>query len=127
MTSRFTQRSRGARLLLIAALGATALGMSVCRGSAEAAELPGPVGNPAHCPWLNAHLPIAQRVALLMHKMTLADEIGVVEGHGARPYVGDIAENAALCLPSIGLEDGPNGVGDGMTGVTQLPSGAALA
>ena len=127
MTSRFTQRGRGARLLLIAVLGATALGMSVCRGSAEAAELPGPVGNPAHCPWLDAHLPIAQRVALLMRKMTLADEIGVVEGHGVHPYVGDIAENAALCLPRIGLEDGPNGVGDGMTGVTQLPSGAALA
>ena len=127
MTSRFTQRGRGARLLLIAVLGATALGMSVCRGSAEAAELPGPVGNPADCPWLNAHLPIAQRVALLMRKMTLADEIGVVEGHGVHPYVGDIAENAALCLPRIGLEDGPNGVGDGMTGVTQLPSGAALA
>ncbi len=126
--SRFTQRIRGARLLLFVAVGAAALAMSACSTKTEAvAKLPGPVGNPAHCPWLNPHLPIARRVALIMRKMTLADEIGIVEGHGARPYVGDIAENASLCLPRIGLEDGPNGVGDGMTGVTQLPSGAALA
>ncbi|MDA8247539.1 MAG: hypothetical protein M0Z28_00005, partial [Rhodospirillales bacterium] len=128
MTSRFTQRTRGARLLLLAAVGAAALGMSACSTKTEgAAKLPGPVGNPANCPWLNPHLPIARRVALIMRKMTLADEIGIVEGHGMHPYVGDIKENAALCLPRIGLEDGPNGVGDGMTGVTQLPSGAALA
>jgi beta-glucosidase len=128
MMSRFTQRISGARLLLLAAVGAAALGMSACSTKTEgAAKLPGPVGNPADCPWLNPHLPIARRVAMIMHKMTLADEIGIVEGHGVHPYVGDIEENAALCLPRIGLEDGPNGVGDGMTGVTQLPSGASLA
>ena len=128
MTSRFTQRISGARLLLLAALGAAALGMSACSTkTAGTVKLPGPVGNRADCPWLNPRLPIAQRVALILRKMTLADEIGIVEGHGVHPYVGDIKENAALCLPRIGLEDGPNGVGDGMTGVTQLPSGASLA
>jgi len=128
MRSRFTQPISGARLALLVALGAAALGMSACSTRTEAtAKPPGPVGNPADCPWLNPHLPIAQRVALMMHKMTLADEIAIVAGHGAKPYVGVIKENAALCLPQIGLEDGPNGVGDGMTGVTQLPSGATLA
>ena len=128
MTSRFTQLTRGVRLLLLAAVGVAALGMSACSTKTErVATLPGPVGTAADCPWLNRHLPIARRVALIMGKMTLADEIGIVEGHGTHPYVGDIAENAALCLPRIGLEDGPNGVGDGMTGVTQLPSGASLA
>ena len=128
MTSRFTQPTRGVRLLLLAAVGVAALGMSACSTKTErAATLPGPVGTAANCPWLNRHLPIARRVALIMGKMTLADEIGIVEGHGTHPYVGDIAANAALCLPRIGPEDGPNGVGDGMTGVTQLPSGASLA
>lgn len=91
------------------------------------AKVAGPVGVAVDCPWLDSHLPVAKRVAMIMHKMTLADEINLVEGHGMHPYVGDIAENARLCLPEIGLEDGPNGVGDGMTGVTQLPSGASLA
>ncbi|MDA8347790.1 MAG: hypothetical protein M0038_03105, partial [Pseudomonadota bacterium] len=98
MTSRFTQRISGARLLLLAALGAAALGMSACSGKTEGTvKLPGPVGNRADCPWLNPRLPIAQRVALILRKMTLADEIGIVEGHGVHPYVGDIKENAALC------------------------------
>ena len=62
-----------------------------------------------------------------MDKMTIGDEIAMVEGHGTNPYVGDIPANPALCIPALGLEDGPNGVGDGLTGVTNLPSGASLA
>lgn len=81
----------------------------------------------AACPWLNPHLPIARRVAMLMRKMSLADELNMVAGHGMRPYVGNIAPIPALCIPAFTLEDGPNGVGDGLTKVTQLPSGASLA
>src|SRR5262249_46350411 len=33
----------------------------------------------------------------------------------------------SICLPPIGEEDGPLGVGDGLTGVTQLPASVALA
>src|SRR5258708_12111892 len=32
-----------------------------------------------------------------------------------------------MCIPAIGEEDGPLGVGDGLTGVTQLPAAVALA
>ena len=32
-----------------------------------------------------------------------------------------------LCIPSMGLDDGPSGVADQLTGVTQLPAGVALA
>ena len=132
MFLRFTHRLTAGRSLLIAAVGLAALGLAACgakhsmpRKTANAVA--GPVGTPADCPWLNRQLPIARRVAMIMSKMTLAEEIGLVEGHGMHPYVGDIVENAALCLPPMGLEDGPNGVGDGLTGVTQLPSGASLA
>ena len=38
-----------------------------------------------------------------------------------------MAAQPSLCIPAMGLEDGPLGVGDGLTGVTQLPSGASLA
>ncbi len=32
-----------------------------------------------------------------------------------------------LCIPALGEEDGPSGVADQLTGVTQLPAGVALA
>jgi beta-glucosidase len=80
------------------------------------------------CPWLNQSLPISQRVHLLLSKMTLANEITMVEGQGtSQPYVFYMAAQPSLCIPAMGLEDGPLGVGDGLTGVTQLPSGASLA
>ncbi len=63
-----------------------------------------------------------------MHKMTLSDEIDMVEGHGtSNPYVFYMAGIPSLCIPSMGEEDGPNGVADGLTGVTALPSGVSLA
>jgi beta-glucosidase len=80
------------------------------------------------CPWLNQSLPISQRVHLLLSKMTLANEITMVEGQGTgQPYVFYMAAQPSLCIPAMGLEDGPLGVGDGLTGVTQLPSSASLA
>jgi len=80
------------------------------------------------CPWLDTALPIATRVKLLVDKMTLPDKIDIVEGHGTNnAYVFYMAGIPSLCIPNMGLEDGPNGVGDGMKGVTQLPAGVALA
>jgi beta-glucosidase len=81
-----------------------------------------------NCPWLNQSLPIAARVRLLLSKMTLANEITMVEGQGTgQPYVFYMAAQPSLCIPALGLEDGPLGVGDGLTGVTQMPAGVALA
>ena len=80
------------------------------------------------CPWVSSRAPIAQRVAQLMSQMSLADEISMVEGHGtSNPYVFYTPAIPALCIPAVGEEDGPSGVADGLTGVTQLPSGVALA
>ena len=63
-----------------------------------------------------------------MGQMTLADKITMVEGHGTtNPYVFYTPAIASLCIPAVGLEDGPAGVADGLTGVTQLPAGVALA
>ncbi|WP_419728802.1 glycoside hydrolase family 3 C-terminal domain-containing protein [Lichenicola sp.] len=94
----------------------------------------GPVGNPADCPWLNPSLPVATRVDMLLAKMTVADEIALVQGNGtsestppAVPYVFFTAANTRLCIPGIGYEDGPAGVADYLTGVTQFPAGIAVA
>jgi beta-glucosidase len=54
--------------------------------------------------------------------------ITMVEGQGTnQPYVFYMAGQPKLCIPAMGLEDGPVGVGDGLTGVTQLPSAVSLA
>ena len=82
----------------------------------------------ASCPWVTSHAPVSQRVAQLMSQMSLADEISMVEGHGtSNPYVFYTPAIPALCIPAVGLEDGPAGVADGLTGVTELPAGVALA
>ncbi|HXY46057.1 MAG TPA: glycoside hydrolase family 3 C-terminal domain-containing protein [Acidimicrobiales bacterium] len=60
--------------------------------------------------------------------MTIPDEIDIVEGHGARhAYVFYMQGIPSLCIPSMGLENGPAGVADRLTGVTELPSPVALA
>jgi beta-glucosidase len=66
------------------------------------------------------------RVSELMAKMTLDDKISMVHGVSGA-YVGVVAANPALCIPALNLEDGPAGVGDGLTGVTQLPAPVAAA
>jgi beta-glucosidase len=82
----------------------------------------------ASCPWLDESLPVGERVSMLLSKMTLADKVGMVTGAGtSEPYVFYIAANPSLCIPAMGEEDGPNGVGDGLTGVTQLPAGVSMA
>ena len=85
-------------------------------------------GSTANCPWLNQSLPISQRVHMLMAQMTLANKINEVTGGGtSEPYVFYIPAIPSLCVPAMGQEDGPVGVGDGLTGVTELPSAASLA
>ena len=94
------------------------------------------------CPWVDSTQPIAQRVADLMSHMTVADEDFLVEGHGTtnegpdpspNPYVfwmpglQTSSSGASLCIPALGEEDGPAGVADQLTGVTQLPAGVDLA
>ena len=80
------------------------------------------------CPWLNRRLTIAVRVHMVLSRLTLADEIRMVEGQGTgQPYVFYMAAQPKFCMPAMGLEDGPVGVGDGLTGVTQLPAAVSLA
>jgi beta-glucosidase len=80
------------------------------------------------CPWLNQSLPAHQRVQMLLSQMTMADKVTMVTGAGfSEPYVFYTSAIPRLCVPAMGEEDGPAGVGDGLTGVTQMPSPASLA
>jgi beta-glucosidase len=101
------------------------LGVPAAAAQAGAGAQRAPGGS---CPWVTSTAPIAQRVAQLMGQMSLSQKISMVEGHGTSdPYVFYAPAISSLCIPAVGTEDGPAGVADGLTGVTQLPVGATLA
>ena len=80
----------------------------------------------AACPWVGSQAPISARVADVIDHMSLDDEITMVEGHGTappNPYVFYMPGIPDLCIPQLGEEDGPAGVADQLTNVTQLPAG----
>ena len=114
------------RLLALCAAAVAAAGTIAVPATAAASQAA--AGQAASCPWVTSRAPIAARVAQLLGQMSLADKISMVEGHGtANPYVFYTPAIPSLCIPAVGLEDGPAGVADGLTGVTQLPAGVALA
>ena len=132
--SRSSRTRRRSGIAVIAAFLAVLLpaGLAVASpslastGPARAAARP--AASSSSCPWLNQSLPVSQRLRMLMAKMTLADKINMVTGAGtSEPYVFYISAIPGLCIPAMGEEDGPVGVGDGLTGVTQLPSAVSLA
>jgi beta-glucosidase len=126
-------RFRRTALALAATASLTLSLLALASPGAPAAATTGgralPAGDSlAKCPWLNQKLSIPTRVRMVLSRMTLADEIRMVEGQGtSQPYVFYMAAQPAFCMPAMGLEDGPVGVGDGLTGVTQLPSAVSLA
>src|ERR1700749_4249349 len=120
-------RNRGLFRKITTAAAALALPLAALAAPASGAAAQATAAT-APCPWLNQSLPVAQRVSLLMAQMTLADKINMVTGAGtSEPYVFYISAIPSLCVPAIGEEDGPLGVGDGLTGVTQMPSAVSLA
>jgi beta-glucosidase len=136
-----TKRRRGRRLAAAGAAAVLLAGTAIAAGSAAAAGAATAAGATvaaggrgtaraagASCPWVGSRAPVPQRVAQLMSQMSLADEISMVEGHGtSNPYVFYTPAIPSLCIPAVGEEDGPAGVADGLTGVTQLPAGVSLA
>ena len=88
----------------------------------------GTTSPPTGCPWVGSTAPVADRVAQLLAQMTQAQKVSMLHGSGSTsPYVGDVNAIPSLCIPAMGLHDGPEGVGDGFTGVTQLPAPVAAA
>ena len=122
LSRRKSSRPRTARTLAVALVTASA-GLFAAVGAAAPAQ----AAAPAACPWVDSTAPISQRVSELMSKMTLSQEISLMTGVGGSSYVGFIPAIGSLCIPALNLEDGPAGVGDGMTNVTQLPAPVDVA
>ncbi len=124
------------RGLRASTLVAAALVLALVTAGTASAAGGAPAPSTQQCPWVGSHEPIAQRVADVISQMSVPEEITIVEGHGTanepptpggNPYVFWMPGIPALCIPPLGEEDGPAGVADGLSGVTQLPAGVALA
>ncbi len=87
----------------------------------------GPAAASAACPWVGSTAPISQRVSQVLAKMTATQKVDLLTGASGSSYVGFIPAIGSLCIPAINLEDGPAGVGDGMSNVTQLPAPVDVA
>ncbi|MTD54494.1 glycoside hydrolase family 3 C-terminal domain-containing protein [Amycolatopsis pithecellobii] len=86
-----------------------------------------PVVAAASCPWVTSTAPIDQRVDQLLAQMTLDEKLQELHGDNSHSYSGTVPAQPRLCIPALTLNDGPGGVGLGMSGITQLPSPVSLA
>jgi len=110
-----------------ARIAAVALATAAAPLLAAYAAAPPAAAASAVCPWVGSTAPIAQRVSQLLARMSVSQEVSMLTGASGSSYVGFIPAIGSLCVPAINLEDGPAGVGDGMTGVTQLPAPVDVA
>ncbi len=86
-----------------------------------------PAVHAAGQPWTNTAQTPEQRAAELLAAMTQAEKLAMLHGGASCGYVGCVDANPRLGIPALHLQDGPAGVGDGVTGVTQLVSPVAGA
>lgn len=88
------------------------------------------VASPARAadqPWMNTALSPADRATALLAAMTQTEKLAMLHGGGNCGYAGCVPADTRLGIPALRLQDGPLGVGDGATGVTQLPAPVAGA
>lgn len=76
--------------------------------------------------WTNTALSAAERAAFLVPAMTFSEQVTMLAG-ASGAYVGNIPPNTRLGIPALNLQDGPAGIGDGVTSVTAFPAPIALA
>ena len=91
----------------------------------DASQPPTTLSSSIH-PWLDAAEPPAARAAALIAEMSPNEKLVLLQG-ASGPGIGNTASIPRLKVPSIGLEDGPNGVADWCTDVTTWPSSMTMA
>ena len=67
------------------------------------------------------------RAEALLSRMTLAEKLTMMHGGADCGYIGCVDGIARLGIPALHLQDGPVGVGNDSTGITQLPAPVAAA
>jgi beta-glucosidase-like glycosyl hydrolase len=112
---------------------ATTFGYSIFEfdvyGPTNTPPLAGGNGNGGNgtCPWVGSTAPVATRVQEVLNTADQSEEASLLSGDGTSSYIGQVNAIPDLCIPSINMEDGPSGVGDGNGGVTAFPDGENAA
>ena len=85
----------------------------------------------SECPWLARamarHESPAALARLVVRRMTLAEKLSEIVLTSLGPYENVNSGVPRLCIPPLTLQDGPQGLAYGDTGVTQLPAPLGLA
>lgn len=97
--------------------------------------IPGTVPTPSvpttRCPWLARamarHDPPGVLAALTVGRMTLPEKLGELVLSETPSYENVDLGVPSLCIPSLTLQDGPDGLSAGDTGVTALPAPLGVA
>jgi beta-glucosidase len=83
------------------------------------------------CPWVlpsvQAQESDSKLADLVLAHMTLAEKADFVVLHNGDGYENINSGIPALCIPPLTMQDGPNGLSAGATGVTALPSSLGIA
>ncbi len=112
---------------------ATTFGYSIFEfdvyGPTNTPPLAGGNGNGGNgtCPWVGSTAPVATRVQQVLTTMDQSEAASLLSGDGTSSYIGQVNAIPNLCIPSINMEDGPSGIGDGNGGVTAFPDGENAA
>ena len=84
-----------------------------------------------HCPWIaqsrTGRLSAGLLAGEVLSRMTLTQKADYLSLATHGPVENANQALPTLCLPSVTLSDGPNGLGNGLTGVTQFPAAIAVA
>ena len=85
----------------------------------------------SQCPWLqtavNRHERPAALARLVVDRMTLREKLGEIVLSRVGGYENATTGVPRLCIPSLTLQDGPQGLAFGATNVTQLPAPLGIA
>jgi beta-glucosidase len=140
------RRARHGRTLLAAAGFLLLIGLLVIL--VEHSTAPSPTLRPVHndptlvalastphiaadCPWLaramDRHETPTALARLVVGRMTLKEKLSEIVLISLGPYENLNSGVARLCIPPLTLQDGPQGLAYGDTGVTQLPAPLGLA
>lgn len=99
-------------------------------GAATSALLPPSHGTRVTCPWVaqsrNHSRTVTELANEVLARMTLREKVAYVVLVTRAPLGNTNVAVPRLCLPALTLSDGPNGLANGLVGVTQWPAEIAL-
>lgn len=110
------QHGRAVRCAVAAIASLALMAAAPASGAHRAARTAGPAAGQS---WADAQ----RRAAALVNQLTLDEKISLVHGDTFGPpgFAGHVPGIPRLGIPDLYLSDGPNGVGNGNTGVTAFP------